>query len=196
MNTLSARLAVVATLLGLTSPARACTGIRIKPADGSVVYARTMEFAVDLRSDIVIIPRGTAFVGSAPGGGPGVRGEARYAIAGANAFGEPLVVDGLNEKGLAVGIFYFPGYAQYQEVKPDDIGKALAPWELATYLLGRCANADEAVAAARAVRVAAVSHQALGFVPPCHYVVHDAGGRCAVLEHVGGRCGSTTTRSA
>ena len=26
----------------------------------------------------------------------------------------------------------------------------------------------------------------MGFVPPCHYIVNDAGGRCVVLEYVGG----------
>jgi choloylglycine hydrolase len=186
MNARFTRPAIVATILGLASPVGACTGIRIKPTDGSVIYARTLEFAVDLRSDIIIVPRGAAFVGSAPGGGPGVRSEAKYGIVGANALGEPIVVDGMNEKGLAVGIFYFPGYARYQEVGPGEAGQALAPWELATFLLGRSADADEAVAAAREVRVAAVSHKALGFVPPCHYVVHDARGRCVVLEHVGG----------
>ena len=28
----------------------------------------------------------------------------------------PAIVEGLNEKGLAVGIFYFPGYGKYEDV--------------------------------------------------------------------------------
>jgi choloylglycine hydrolase len=39
-------------------------------------------------------------------------------------------VDGLNEKGLSVGLFYFPGFPMYQDVKAEDTGKALAPWKL------------------------------------------------------------------
>ena len=52
---------------------------------------------------------------------------------------------GLNEKGLAVAIFYFPGYAEYPEVRDADVARAIAPWELATYLLGNCADVREAV---------------------------------------------------
>ena len=95
-------------------------------------------------------------------------------------------MDGLNEKGLAVAIFYFPGYAKYQEVKEEDVGKAIAPWELPVYLLGSCANVEEAVQAVRDVRVGEVVQKEMGYVPPCHYIVNDASGRCVVLEYVGG----------
>jgi len=59
--------AVIATLCFLAAsnqPAVACTGIRIKPKDGSVIAARTMEFAADLHSNVVLIPRATEFVTS------------------------------------------------------------------------------------------------------------------------------------
>ena len=36
-----------------------------------------------------------------------------------NAFGLPLLVDGLNDAGLYVGLFYFSGYAEYQGVRPS-----------------------------------------------------------------------------
>ena len=42
-----------------------------------------------------------------------------------NAFDLP--VGGLNEKGLHVGLFYFPGFVTYNHVKAADVGKALAP---------------------------------------------------------------------
>jgi penicillin V acylase-like amidase (Ntn superfamily) len=67
------RLLVVAALLGQSRALDACTGIRIEARDGAVIAARTMEFAVDLRSSISIIPRGTNFVGTTPGGTPGQR---------------------------------------------------------------------------------------------------------------------------
>jgi choloylglycine hydrolase len=179
-------MAVVGTILGPLPQAVACTGIRIKPTDGSVIVGRTMEFATDLRSNIIVIPRDTELLGTAPGAKAGVRWRSKYAVVGANAFDYPVIVDGLNEKGLAVAIFYFPGYAMYQEVKEEDVAKALAPWELASYLLSTCSDTKEAIAAARGVRVGEVVLNELGFVPPCHYVVHDAGGRCVVLEHVNG----------
>jgi choloylglycine hydrolase len=175
----------VAVLLGAAMPpVMACTGIRIKPHDGSVIVARTMEFAADLQSNVIVIPRQKQYVGTAPGDRSGLHWTSKYAAAGTNGFDMPAVVDGLNEKGLAVAIFYFPDYAKYQKVTKAE--NALAPWELPTYLLGSCANVKEAVAAARSVRVGEVLQRNLGLVPPCHYMVADAGGQYVVLEYVNG----------
>lgn len=178
---------VIGILVGISIPsASACTGIRIKPKDGAIIFARTLEFADDLQSNIIVIPRERAFVGTAPGDKLGRQWTSKHAVVGANAFGMPAIIDGLNDQGLAVGLFYFPGYAKYQEVKLADVGRAVAPWELGVYLLGNCANVTEAVEAAKGVRVGEVVQKDMGFVPPCHYIVNDAGGRCVVLEYVGG----------
>ena len=77
----------------------------------------------------------------------------------------PTKDDGLNGKGLHVGLFYFPGFAKYQEVKADDLGKALTPWEIGSYLLGTCPDGKEAVAAAKNVLVGEVVQKDMGFVP-------------------------------
>jgi choloylglycine hydrolase len=168
------------------SNAPACTGITIKPKDGSIIFARTLEFGMDLKSNILIVPRGQEYVGTPPGNKPGLRWKSKYGIIGTNAFDMPVIVDGLNEKGLSVGLFYFPGFAKYQEVKTADFSKALAPWELGSFLLGTCSDVKEAVAAAKSVRVGAVVQKNMGFVPPVHYIVTDAGGKSVVLEYVGG----------
>ena len=183
---LTALAATLCSLAPSARPAAACTGIRIEPKDGSVIVGRTMEFAADLRSNVIVIPRAMEYVGSAPGDRPGCRWKSTYASIGANGFNVPAIVDGLNEKGLAVAIYYFPGYAKYQEVKAEDGGRTIAPWELPVYLLGTCADVTEAVQAVRRIRVAEVAQKDMGFVPPCHYIVHDAARRCVVLEYVGG----------
>ena len=179
--------ATLCSLAASHQPAAACTGIRIKPKDGSVIAARTLEFAADLHSNIIVIPRATESVGTAPGDKPGLRWKSKYAAVGANGFDMPVIVDGLNERGLGIGLFYFPGYAKYQEVKAEDVAKAIAPWEIRVYLLGNCANVKEAVEAARNVRVGEVVQKDMGFVPPCHFIVNDAGGRSVVMEYVGGK---------
>ena len=166
---------------------RACTGITIKPKDGSIIFARTLEFAADIKSNIIVIPRGKEYVGTAPGDKPGLRWKTKYGIVGANAFDLPVTVDGLNEKGLHVGLFYFPGFATYQEIKAEDAGKALAPWELGVFLLGTCADVKEAVAAARDVRIGEVVQKEMGFVPPVHFILTDSSGESVVLEPVGGQ---------
>jgi choloylglycine hydrolase len=188
-NFLNRSIVLTVALAGINiwaSDASACTGIRIQPKDGSVIYARTLEFGIDLDCNILVIPRNKAFVGMAPGNRAGLRWHSKYGVTGTNSFDLPVIVDGLNEKGLAVGIFYFPDYTKYQTVAADAIGKALASWELPLFLLGTCANVPEATAAARNVRVSDVRLAAIDFVPAFHYVVHDAAGRCAVLEYVHG----------
>jgi len=180
-------LAIVAASAISPTGGSACTGITIKSQDGSTIFARTLEFAQDIQSNIIVVPRGKEFVGTAPGDKPGHRWKTRYGIVGTNAFDLPVTVDGLNEKGLHVGLFYFPGFARYQELPSDDADKALAPWELGTFLLGTCANVNEAIAAAREVRVGEVVQKDMGFVPPVHYVLTDASGKSTVLEYVGGK---------
>jgi choloylglycine hydrolase len=154
--------------------------------DGAVVCARTLEFGMDLCSNVIIVPRGKSYVGTTNVDRPGMPWTANYGSTGANAFDLPVIVDGVNEKGLAVGIFYFPGYAKYQKTTPADAATTLAPWELPTYLLGSCTDVAEALAAVKSVRVGEVVQRDFGFVPPCHYVVHDAAGESAVLEYIEG----------
>ena len=101
-------------VLSLTAwqTAVACTGIRLIAKDGSVVVARTLEFGADLESKVGVYPAGTTFVGTLPNNGTGITFKSKYGMVGANAFGLPVIVDGLNDHGLYVGEFFFPGSAQ------------------------------------------------------------------------------------
>ena len=186
LSTIASILTLLAPSVFVLSPASACTGITITPRDGSVIFARTLEFASDMQSNILVVPRGREYVGTAPGDRPGLRWKSRYGVVGTNAFGMPVTLDGLNEKGLHVGLFYFPGFAEYQDVPDAKVNQALAPWELGVYLLGTCADSAEAAAAARQVLVGAAVQKDMGFVPPAHFIVTDAAGKCIVLEHVDG----------
>ena len=50
----------------LTVPALACTDVRLIAADGSAFTVRTMEFAEDLKSEAMIMPRGHEFTSPGP----------------------------------------------------------------------------------------------------------------------------------
>lgn len=180
-------LVCVTQIVFATPSTWACTGIRIQPADGSVIAARTLEFGAELRSNVLFVPRGKPFVGTAPGNRPGLRWTARYAAVGVNAYDLPLLVDGLNEKGLGVGLFYFPGYAGYQQLGDAEASHAMAPHEVATFLLTECSDTVDALRALARVKVGAVELSAAGMVLPVHFVIHDQAGRCVVVEYVDGR---------
>jgi choloylglycine hydrolase len=167
--------------------APACTGIRLTAADGTVVHARTLEFAVDLHSDVIIVPRGYARAGTTPDGKAGIQWNAKYASVGTNGVGLPFLFDGLNEKGLAVGTFYFPTSAGYMPYSAADAGKTMAPWELGSWILENFATVEEVKANINRVVVPAVVFKGWGFAPEVHFVVYDSSGGSVVIEYVGGK---------
>lgn len=178
---------LTAAVLLASQTAQACTGIRLIAADGSVIHARTLEFGVDLKSEVILVPRGYARTGTTPDGKPGKTWNTTYASLGTNAFGLPVIVDGINERGLAVGLFYFPGVAKYQPYAPGDAGKTIAPWELGSYMLENFASVDEVKDKIAAVAVPAVPFGPWKEGPPAHYIVHDATGKSIVIEYVDGK---------
>ncbi len=186
--TLRKAVATLATAaLLLSTAAESCTGIRLTAEDGTVVHARTLEFGIDLDSDILMIPRGFARTGTTPDGKPGLTWKTKYASVGANGAGLPILLDGLNEKGLATGTFYFPGSAGYMPYVEADAGKTIAQWEVGSYLLENFATVAEVRANIGNVIVASTVLKAWGFAPEAHYIVHDASGQSAVIEYVGGK---------
>jgi len=150
------------------------------------VYARTIDFAAETPCDVIVVPRRYALMGAAPCGEPGMIWTSIYAAVGINTHGLPILLDGLNEKGLAVGALYHPGYATYQSVRAGDGARTLAPMDVPIWLLTRFASVDAAVTGLQDVVVGRTVFEPLGIVPPLHYVVHDTHGRCAVVEFIDG----------
>ncbi len=178
--------AVMAIILvsGTSGVTLACTGLRLIAKDGSVIHARTLEFAFDLQSEVIMVPRGFSRTGSTPDGKSGLKWISKYASIGANGEGLPFIFDGFNEKGLAVGLFYFPGSAQYRPYQFSDATKSLAPWELGSWIIENFASVEEVRKNIDLVLVPEVVFKAWGYVPPVHYVIHDASGKSLVIEYV------------
>ncbi len=168
--------------LSFAPVAQACTGIRLVAKDGGVIAARTLEFGVDLHSDVLVVPAGTALTGTLPDGGKGISYTTKYGFLGANAEGLTAIVDGLNDQGLYVGLFYFPDYASYPDATKDNASRAMAPYEYANWLLGNFANVDEVKANFNKVALVPVVIDAIKQVPPVHFVVHDRSGKAVVIE--------------
>ncbi|PYL73337.1 MAG: choloylglycine hydrolase [Verrucomicrobia bacterium] len=183
-KTLIAAAAICSTL---APTVQACTGIRLIAEDGTVVHARTMEFAIDIHSDVIMIPRGYARTGTTPDGKEGLKWKAKYASVGANGVGLPVLFDGLNEKGLAAGTFYFPTSAGYMPYTAADAGKTIAQWEVGSWILENFASVEEVKAHIGNIVVPGVVFGGWGFAPEAHYIVHDATGKSIVIEYVGGK---------
>lgn len=177
-------------LLGIsTAPLRseACTGGALTAADGSVVVGRTLEFGQPLDSQIAIWPAGSRFSGSSTSGAP-LRYRSRYGFVGATAATHSdMLIDGLNEKGLNVGLFYFPGYAQYTPAAQARSGRILAPAQITAWILGNFATIEEVKAQIGSIDLTPQVMDLIGIVPDMHIKVQDAAGRSIVIEPRGGR---------
>jgi choloylglycine hydrolase len=179
-------IAALAGAMAFVPPAQACTSFLLRTSDGGVVYGRTMEFGFQLTSEAIVLPRQFALTATGPGGKPGLVWSSKYGAVGLNAFGLPILTDGMNEKGLAGGILYFPGYAGYANAATADPAKALAPWDFLTWALTSFASVAEVKAALAGVAIIDVAQPNLGITPPFHYTLHDASGASIVVEPVNG----------
>ncbi len=130
-----------------TTDVDACTGIKLSANDGSTVYGRTMEWGTfDLHSRIAIVPRGHSFTGLTPDGYNGKKWKAKYGFAGLDMLEKDLIADGMNEKGLAVGLFYHPGYAAYMEYEKAQADNSITAVDVVSYILSQYATVDETTA--------------------------------------------------
>jgi len=183
-------LAAFALAVSPISTATACTSVLLAAQDGGYVYARTLEFGLQLNSQIIIVPRHLAITATGPAGKVGEGGltwTAKYAAVGANALGLPILLDGFNEKGLSGGLFNFPGFAEFQTVPNGKADQSMASFELLTYILTSFATVDEVRAALPKIYVSGVKlKQFADSVPPVHVSVHDATGKSLAIEYTDG----------
>lgn len=190
MRRLSATAALGLTVAGFLlggNSVSACTGGALTARDGSVAVGRTLEFGQPLDSQIAVWPAGSSIQGLSTRGA-GLRFQTRYGFAGATAANHSdMLIEGLNEKGLNVGLFYFPGYAQYTRIDKARSGRILAPAQVTAWILGNFANAEEVKAQINSVDLTPQVLDLIGIVPDIHIKIQDASGRSIVIEPRGGR---------
>lgn len=162
----------------------ACTGIALTARDGSRIVGRTVEWASStLECGYIISPRGQKFRSMTPEGDNGVSYTSKYGFAGIYTDNPAFIVEGLNEKGLSAGLFFFPGYGEYPEYNPKHSSKSLCDMQFVSWALSQCATIDEVKAAVAKLDVVALDERA-GTV---HWRISEPGGRVVVLEYTGGQ---------
>lgn len=164
-------------------PVMACTGISLMAKDGSYVQARTVEAAAEeLESRYVVIPRREKFTSYTPVGENGLRFEARYGVVGLSVVNPHFITEGINEKGLSAGLFFFPNYGGYVEYDHRYASTTLGDLQVVEWMLATCATIDEVKRAMHQVRVVALDESAV-----VHWRIGEPSGRQVVMEIVGGR---------
>ncbi|MDP8219038.1 MAG: linear amide C-N hydrolase, partial [Candidatus Theseobacter exili] len=94
----------------------ACTDFRIKAKDDTIVIGRSCEFGMPINSHLRTLPRGEKRISKDPKGGKGLTWTTKYGTLYFDSFGEDMLIDGINEKGLSVEGLYLPGYSTYHTV--------------------------------------------------------------------------------
>lgn len=168
-----------------------CTSFTLTSTNGDVIYGRTLEFTLQLRSEVIAVPVGAELMGTGLAGDPGVGGRtwtATRAAVGMNALGLRMVIDGQNDAGLVAAAFNFPVSAAFEAITAKQESQAIGCHEVPLYLLTTCSTVAECRAALADVRVHGPHMAAYGGqVPMLHFAVHDATGASVVLEWTRGR---------
>ena len=178
---LSAFLLAAAGLSATQSPVDACTGITLKSKDGATVTARTIEWAASVMNTFyVVVPRNQMQQSLTPQGENGLKFTSKHGYVGLAVEQKEYIVEGMNEKGLAAGLFYFPNYGKYQPFDEGEKDKCLADFQVVAYVLGECATIDEVKEALQKVRIINIDPRS----STVHWRITEPSGRQIVLEIV------------
>jgi choloylglycine hydrolase len=170
-------------------PASACTGISLSSQDGGVVVARTVEWALsDARhNQIAVFPRGKAYRAQTPGGINGMAWSGRYGFVSVAAYDQPYGPDAMNERGLYVGVYYFPGFADYRKYDPAQAARSMSVGDFMQWMLSSFETVAQVRRSLDKVVVVNVEDPRFGGAPlPFHWKIADATGASIVIEIVDG----------
>lgn len=170
-------------------PALACTGISLRGADGAVIVGRTVEWALSdaQHNRLMIVPRGKAFVATTPTGVNGMRWTGRHGFVSMTAYDQPFGPDGLNDRGLYVGMYYLPGYASYHPFEPARLASTVSVGDFMQWMLSSFTTVAEVQKNLSTVRVVNVDDPRFGGAAlPFHWKIADPTGASIVVELVDG----------
>lgn len=154
-----------------------------------MMVARSMEFGANLHYDLLAVPRNISYSSPFATGINGLKWVTRYGYIGVASFGLNYgISDGINEKGLSVGVLWYETDMKWQDVTTADSSVALAQSVFCDWALGSFATVDELRDAVAKIKVFNYVDPPTGMAPTCHFIVYDALGGCIVIEYDQGQC--------
>ena len=164
-----------------------CTGISLRTQNGDLVQGRTIEFGEsNINGKIVISPRGREFKAlTTEGKINGLKWKAKYGFVGASVVVDQFIGEGINEKGLNAGLFYFPHYGSLVEYEKSKANISIADMELVTWILSNFETVDEVKEEIKKIKVVNIGYDDKGKpLPTAHWRIGDVKGNNIVLEIV------------
>jgi choloylglycine hydrolase len=173
-------------LFTFSMQAEACTGLKLTAKDGASVHGRTLEFGIIVDSSVAVVPRDFTYTSATPIGN-GMTYKTKYASVGVVCFDSVALMDGMNEKGLSVGTFYFPTFAGYTPTTKENLSKSLSPIDFPNWILSQFATLDEVKEGIKNVVIAPTVANGWGpTAAPFHYIVYDKSGKAITIEPING----------
>ncbi|MDH2239645.1 linear amide C-N hydrolase [Pigmentiphaga sp. GD03639] len=177
-----AALLACASMLAV-SAAQACTRFVYLGAGGQVVTARSMDWKVDVGTNLWVFPRGMRRSGEA--GPNSIQWTSKYGSVIASGY-DISTTDGMNEAGLVANVLWLveSSYPAYDGKTP---GLTLAAW--AQYALDNFATVQEAVDTLAKEPFTVVTDNVPGEarLATLHLSLSDASGDSAIIEYIDGR---------
>jgi choloylglycine hydrolase len=130
----------------------------------------------------VVSPRKHQHQSFTPTGENGLKYTSVYGYVGVYTEYEPFVVEGVNETGLAAGLFFFPGYGEYAAYDEKHNDKTLCDMQFVSWVLSQFSSIDQVKEAIQKINVVTLSSK----IGDVHWRIVEPSGRMVVMEIVGG----------
>ena len=181
---------IITTLLALLGmiDAIGCTDFRLTAKDGTVLVARSMEYALDLKSNLRTSTRNRTFTNTSANGKPGLTWQSKYGYLYLDGNNFDVALDGMNEAGLSFEALYLPTLAEYQTVPAGKESQALPYFAIGDWILGNFKTVAEVKSALATVYVFAQQIPGLGnMIFPLHFAIYDNSGKGLIIEYIEGK---------
>lgn len=165
-------------------PTVGCTGISLTAKDGTYIQGRTIEGSeMDLPGQYVVIPRGEQLQSFTPKDANGMKFTAKHGVLGLSVVRPEFIAEGINEKGLSCGLFFFPHFGSYEPFDETQRERTIGDLQLNQWILTQFTTTKEAVTAILSARVRIVGLDPTATV---HWRIGDSSGHQVVLEIING----------
>lgn len=160
--------------------AEACTRVVYQGANDDVITARSMDWKVDVATNLWVFPKGMKRNGET--GENSIEWTSKYGSVIASGY-DIATTDGMNEAGLSASVLWLVE-SEYPEFTKDKPGLTIAAW--AQYVLDNYATVEEAVRALKEEPYTIVTDNVPGEsrLATLHLSISDATGDSAIVEYI------------
>lgn len=173
----------MSTTILVSSAAEACTRFVYFGGNNQVITARSMDWKLDIGTNLWVFPRGMKRSGEA--GPNSLQWTSKYGSVISSGY-DISTTDGMNEAGLVANVLWLAesSYPTYDGKTP---GLSLAAW--AQYVLDSFATVQEAVDALKKEPFTVVTDNVPGEnrLTTLHLSISDASGDSAIVEYIDGK---------